>query len=85
MVANDSSWLTYKEQGNEDFKLNRLREAIEQYTQAIKLCTSVTEKCVVYRNRAACYLKLEQYEQVIVDTDFVLKHQPGDVKALFRR
>ena len=85
MVANDSSWLTYKEQGNENFKLNRLREAIEQYTQAIKLCTSVTEKCVVYRNRAACYLKLEQYEQVIVDTDFVLKHQPGDVKALFRR
>ena len=85
MVANDSSWLTYKEQGNEDFKLNRLREAIEQYTQAIKLCTSVTENCVVYGNRAACYLKLEQYEQVIVDTDFVLKHQPGDVKALFRR
>lgn len=85
MVANDSSWLTYKEQGNENFKLNRPREAIEQYTQAIKLCASVTEKCVVYRNRAACYLKLEQYEQVIVDTDFVLKHEPGDVKALFRR
>ena len=85
MVANDYSWLTYKEQGNEDFKLNRLKEAIEQYTEAIKLCAKVTEQCVVYRNRAACHLKLEHYDEVIVDTDFVLKHQPGDVKALFRR
>ena len=85
MVTNDSSWLTYKEQGNEDFKQNKLDEAIVQYTQSLKLCPDVSNQCIIYRNRAACHLKLKQYDHAIEDADFVLKHQPGDVKALFRR
>lgn len=85
MVTNDPGWLTCKEKGNEEFKQNNFDEAITHYTKSLKLCDAIEDKCTLYRNRAACYLKLEKYEQATADADNVLKHKPNDVKALFRR
>ncbi|KAJ3245875.1 hypothetical protein HDU78_008466 [Chytriomyces hyalinus] len=38
-----------------------------------------------YNNMAACQVKLERWERVIVNSDQVLKKSPSNAKALFRR
>ena len=44
------------------------------------------EKCAVYfANRAACFLKLEEYEKACQDCTEALKLNPNYVKALMRR
>jgi len=86
MVTNDTAdWLQCKQNGNDNFKTNKFEEALVEYTKALNLCEQTTDKCVVYRNRSACYLKLEKYNEAIEDCNEVLKNQPNDMKALFRR
>ena len=71
--ANDSSEL--REKGNEAFKQGQFQEAIDRYSDALKLLTDLqlTEtnkadltKC--YSNRAQCHINLEQYDDAIEDT-----------------
>ena len=40
---------------------------------------------VYYKNRAACYLKIEKYNEAIVDCTRAVEIAPNDPKALFRR
>lgn len=76
----------YKEQGNEAFKNNKWDEAIEKYTEAIKIAESDSRELSVYlKNRAAAYLKLEKYEKALKDCDASLAIVSTDPKALFRR
>lgn len=45
-------------------------EALSSYTEALEFsdtCLKDTEKAVIYKNRAACYLKLEQYQNAVDD------------------
>ena len=58
---------------------------MDAYTKGLQLCQNADEKVVLYKNRSACYLKLEKYKEALSDADKVLKAQPNDVKALFRR
>lgn len=37
------------------------------YTKALKLSDKAAESAVLYRNRSACYLKLEEYSKAETD------------------
>ncbi|XP_065665225.1 protein unc-45 homolog A [Hydra vulgaris] len=85
MVSSSNDWASLRNAGNNYFKDSRYNEAVESYTQAILLCDVQSERCILHKNRCVCYLKLEKYQNACEDADFVLKTQPNDVKALFRR
>jgi len=75
-----------KESGNEAFKQERFEDAINCYSKAIKLTKEDDkERAVFLKNRAACYLKLEDYEQAVLDCNSSLEIVSKDPKALFRR
>ncbi|CAL8359888.1 unnamed protein product [Lota lota] len=76
---------TLKEEGNTLFKAGDMKGAACCYTKAIKLSDGKTERAVLYRNRSACYLKLEDYTKAEADASKALDTDPGDVKARFRR
>ncbi|KAG7169405.1 unc-45 B-like [Homarus americanus] len=53
-----------KEEGNEAYKLADWDKAIDKYSQALTATTEDKERSVFYKNRAAVYLKIEDYENV---------------------
>ncbi|MBN3314104.1 UN45A protein, partial [Atractosteus spatula] len=74
-----------REDGNSLFKNGDYQGALSCYTRALKLSDSQAESAVLHRNRAACYLKLEDYSKAEADAIIALDADPGDVKARFRR
>uniref|UniRef100_H3D3P0 Unc-45 myosin chaperone A n=1 Tax=Tetraodon nigroviridis TaxID=99883 RepID=H3D3P0_TETNG len=74
-----------KEEGNALFKAGDLSGAVCCYTKALDLSGSQSESAVLYRNRSACYLKLEANSEAAADATKALDSDPGDVKARFRR
>lgn len=58
---------TLKEEGNVLFKAGDLSGAVCCYTKALNLSGSQSESAVLYRNRSACYLKLEEYSEAAAD------------------
>lgn len=46
-----------KEEGNKYFQASDYEKAVQSYTQAIKLNKDKALQAVLYRNRAACFLK----------------------------
>uniref|UniRef100_A0AAX7VEB0 UNC-45/Cro1/She4 central domain-containing protein n=1 Tax=Astatotilapia calliptera TaxID=8154 RepID=A0AAX7VEB0_ASTCA len=62
-----------------------MQGAVCCYTKALKLTDSHADKAVLYRNRSACYLKLEEYSKAEADASKALDTDQGDVKARFRR
>ncbi|XP_030045516.1 protein unc-45 homolog A isoform X2 [Microcaecilia unicolor] len=84
--ASDSVTAGYlREEGNKFFKSGDYKAAVSCYTKAIKLSKDRMDKAVLYRNRAACYLKLEDYLKAEADATQAIEVDGGDVKALFRR
>lgn len=75
----------FKEEGNAAFKAGDWTDAIEAYTKAIKFGEQHKQLATFYKNRAAAYLKLEKFEQVVRDCDKALELEPNEPKALFRR
>ncbi|XP_042647773.1 protein unc-45 homolog B isoform X2 [Tyto alba] len=67
-----------KEEGNKYFQANDYEKAAQSYTQAIKLNKDKALQAVLYRNRAACFLKKEEYAKAASDAS-------RDIKALYRR
>mmetsp|Transcript_4489 Transcript_4489/g.5202 ORF Transcript_4489/g.5202 Transcript_4489/m.5202 type:complete len:228 (-) Transcript_4489:34-717(-) len=78
-----------KAKGNECFKEKNYLEAIEYYSDALDYAPEEDSfnysKAVYYSNRAACFLYLKRYEEVIDDCTFALELEPRYVKALTRR
>ncbi|MEQ2223671.1 hypothetical protein ILYODFUR_038985 [Ilyodon furcidens] len=56
-----------KEEGNTLFKAGDMQGAACCYTKALKLTDSQADSAVLYRNRSACYLKLEEYSKAEAD------------------
>ena len=87
MVQNDADegWGSFKQAGNDLFRSNKYQDAIIEYSKALEICPGKEDKNTLYRNRAACFLKLDKFQEAYNDVDIVVEQYPSDVKALFRR
>uniref|UniRef100_A0A9J7X406 Protein unc-45 homolog B n=1 Tax=Cyprinus carpio carpio TaxID=630221 RepID=A0A9J7X406_CYPCA len=74
-----------KEEGNKHFQAGEIDKAIECYTKAIKSCKDKTALAVIYRNRSACFLKKENYNNAVSDASKAIDVDAADIKALYRR
>ncbi|XP_039978325.1 sperm-associated antigen 1A [Xiphias gladius] len=79
-----------KNEGNHLFKHGQFGDALEKYTQAIDGCAeagidSPEDLCILYSNRAACYLKDGNSTDCIQDCTKALELQPYSLKPLLRR
>uniref|UniRef100_A0A8C6N6D5 Protein unc-45 homolog B n=1 Tax=Melopsittacus undulatus TaxID=13146 RepID=A0A8C6N6D5_MELUD len=74
-----------KEEGNKYFQANDYEKAAQSYTQAIKLNKDKALQAVLYRNRAACFLKKEEYAKAASDASRAIDINSSDIKALYRR
>lgn len=78
--------LSLKDQGNEHFKANRVEDALSCYMKALEVGNlKDLEKAVVYKNKAACHLKMGRNKEAVTDASASLEIAPNDPKALFRR
>lgn len=83
-VAKDESVL--KEQGNAAFKAGDWLKALQCYTSALNsLKENNRDKSVLYKNRAAVYIKLGEYENAVRDCSASLDIVSDDPKTLYRR
>ncbi|NXN85873.1 UN45A protein, partial [Bombycilla garrulus] len=71
--------------GNALFQAGDHGAALAAYTEALSLSDAGPERAVLHRNRAACYLKLEDYTKAEADATKAIEADGRDVKALFRR
>lgn len=85
-VEVDFSAKAFKEKGNQCYKEKKYEEAITFYTKAIDECPpdERSEMSVYLKNRAVCHLKLNHFQQAIIDCVMALELSPGDIKALYR-
>ncbi|KAJ0000077.1 hypothetical protein NQD34_011919 [Periophthalmus magnuspinnatus] len=79
-----------KNEGNLLFKNGQFADALQKYSQAIQGYTdsgidSPEDLCILYSNRAACYLKDGNSQDCIQDCTKALELQPFSLKPLLRR
>ncbi|KAG5175470.1 hypothetical protein JKP88DRAFT_203585 [Tribonema minus] len=78
-----------KEQGNTYYLAKQYLDAADCYTLALEFCPDDEgereNKAVYFSNRAACHLRLEDFQQVVNDCTEALTIKPKYVKALLRR
>ncbi|KAM6959014.1 sperm-associated antigen 1A [Aplochiton taeniatus] len=79
-----------KNEGNHLFKNGQFGDALEKYTQAIDGYAdagieSPEDLCILYANRAACYLKDGSCSNCIQDCTRALELHPFSLKPLLRR
>ena len=71
-----------KTSGNEALQAGKFEDAIQFYTDAIKL----DEKShVLYSNRSAAYSSLREYEKAIEDAEKCIELSPSFVKGYSRK
>lgn len=81
-----------KEEGNREFKLGKLHEALSRYTDALERVGENEDegkggqlRATLLSNRATTLVKLSRYDDALVDTEASLLLQPGSFKALRTR
>ncbi|KAJ1429030.1 Hsp70 protein-domain-containing protein [Ochromonadaceae sp. CCMP2298] len=89
--------LKNKEEGTELFKGKNFRPAAARYQKALSHAAKFFDlskedeievgavKLSLYLNLASCYIKLENWDQVLRNCDDALAIDVGSIKALFRR
>ena len=80
--------LALKDAGNQSYKEGDVAGALENYTKAIGVCENIQDEkllAICLKNRAAVFLKEEDFNSVIDDCTRSLEIVPNDPKALFRR
>jgi len=85
-IMSDSKSSEEKAKGNASFKKGDYNEAVTLYTSALKTCPVDDKDMIValHKNRAACWLKLQRYDDALSDCKTAVKLAPRDVKALYR-
>ncbi|KFQ74140.1 Sperm-associated antigen 1, partial [Phaethon lepturus] len=78
----EEEFKTLKNEGNDFVKKGKYEEAVNKYSECMKLNT---KECTIYTNRALCYLKLYKYEEAKQDCDHVLQIEDSNIKAFYRR
>ncbi|XP_074592051.1 uncharacterized protein LOC141847864 [Curcuma longa] len=82
--ANDA-----KEEGNKLFRSGQYEDALLQYEIALQIASELPSSVDVcsmsHGNRAACFLKLNQYTDAVTECTKALELNPSYVKALVRR
>lgn len=82
-----------KQEGNEAFKSKNFEQAKEFYSKALELIPNHEKKkeeskqtlSILYCNRGATYLQLNNFEECLKDCNSALELSPNLVKALYRR
>ncbi|XP_025096583.1 tetratricopeptide repeat protein 1-like [Pomacea canaliculata] len=76
-----------KEEGNQFFRKCEYKEAISCYSRALDICPLVyqKERAVMFSNRAACYMKEENFSEAITDCTHAIDLHPHYLKAILRR
>ncbi|CAK8675612.1 tetratricopeptide repeat protein 1-like [Clavelina lepadiformis] len=76
-----------KDDGNQEFKLQRYTEAGQLYSQGLKICPKcfAKERAVLFSNRAASLMSMDKKKEAILDCNDALELDPNYVKALLRR
>lgn len=74
-----------KEKGNDYFRLNKLSEAIEAYTQGIEYSPNGKSTYILYGNRAMCYLRQELWEKAQSDANTCVTMNCTYAKGYYRR
>uniref|UniRef100_A0A669P6Z0 Protein unc-45 homolog B n=1 Tax=Phasianus colchicus TaxID=9054 RepID=A0A669P6Z0_PHACC len=75
----------FRLEGNKYFQASDYERAAESYTKAMKLNKDRALQAVLYRNRAACFLKKEEYAKAASDASRAIDINSSDIKALYRR
>ncbi|XP_062426444.1 sperm-associated antigen 1 [Rhea pennata] len=78
----EEKFKTLKNEGNDFVKKGKYEEAVNKYSECMKLNP---KECTIYTNRALCYLKLYKYEEAKQDCDHVLQIEDSNIKAFYRR
>ena len=65
-------------EGNEALKKGDAKEAIKLYSQAIEV---TPENHVLYSNRCAAYMKLEEFDHALEDAETTVKINPQWTKV----
>ncbi|XP_078483981.1 stress-induced-phosphoprotein 1 [Ciona intestinalis] len=74
--------LEEKQKGNEFYKDGKFPEALKCYSEAIK---RDPENATLYSNRAACYMKLLEFQLALKDCDECIKKDPNFIKGHIRK
>uniref|UniRef100_A0A7S0MSF5 PB1 domain-containing protein n=1 Tax=Pyramimonas obovata TaxID=1411642 RepID=A0A7S0MSF5_9CHLO len=75
-----------KEKGNAHFARREHVQALASYAQALRLAPEGhVDRALFHSNRAACYLRDNQFNEVIHECNEALKVSPKFAKALLRR
>lgn len=53
------------EKGHQLYRDGKYKEALRFYTEALTAAKSKSQKIALHSNRAACYLKLHDFKQVL--------------------
>ncbi|XP_043559819.1 tetratricopeptide repeat protein 1 [Chiloscyllium plagiosum] len=78
---------TLKEVGNGQFKKGEYLEAENSYTEALGVCPAYYQKdrSILYSNRAAARMKLDNKEEAITDCTKAIELNPNYIRAILRR
>ncbi|XP_045188844.2 tetratricopeptide repeat protein 1-like [Mercenaria mercenaria] len=78
---------TLKEEGNDLFRCGSYKSAIRTYSRALRTCPLkyAKDRAIMYSNRGACKMRLEDLEESIRDCSKALDLHPHYMKALMRR
>uniref|UniRef100_A0A1A9ZAD0 Tetratricopeptide repeat protein 1 n=1 Tax=Glossina pallidipes TaxID=7398 RepID=A0A1A9ZAD0_GLOPL len=87
LEANKEKAINMKLEANELFKNDKSMDAIEIYTEALKICPTKysKERAILYGNRAAAKIKIDSKKSAIEDCSKAIELWPDYVRALLRR